>query len=287
MYWPLALLVAAPVMAGLGSLLVQQRRAIEVLQCALAGTLLAAAALVAERVIAAGGVSVGSFLRADALSAWLDLIIGVVGSTGTLYAVGYMGEEMDRAHLSLRRYSQFFCLFDLYLAAMLLGVNQENIAIMWIAIEGSTLWAAMLIGFDRNKAALEAGWKYIILSAVGIALALFSTILVYYSSEHILGVSNEALRWSQLYRVAGELDPAAIKVAFIFSLIGYGTKAGLAPMHTWLPDAHAEAPAPMSAMLSANMLTVAVYAILRFKAVTTGDGSSPFGSIGAAQVISK
>lgn len=236
MSWPLALLVAAPVMAGLGSLLVQQRRAIEVLQCALAGTLLASAALVAGQVIAAGEVSVGDFLQTDALSAWLDLIIGLVGSSGTFYAVGYMGEEMDRGHLSLRRYSQFFCLFDLYLAAMLLGVNQENIAIMWIAIEGSTLWAALLIGFDRSKAALEAGWKYIILSAVGIALALFGTILVYYSSEHILGVSNEALRWSQLYRVAGELDPAAIKVAFIFSLIGYGTKAGVAPMHTWLPD---------------------------------------------------
>ena len=268
MSWPLALLVAAPVVAGLGSLLLQQRRAIEVFQCVLAGTLLAAAALVAAQVIAAGEVSVGDFLQTDALSAWLDLIIGFVGSSGTFYAVGYVGEEMDRGHLSLRRYSQFFCLFDLYLAAMLLGVNQENLAIMWIAIEGSTLWAALLIGFDRSKAALEAGWRYIILSSVGIALALFGTILVYYSSEHILGVSNEALRWSQLYRVAGELDPAAIKVAFIFALIGYGTKAGIAPMHTWLPDAHAEAPTPMSAMLSANMLTVGVYAILRFKVLT-------------------
>lgn len=268
MSWPLVLLVAAPVMAGLGSLLARQRRAIEVLQCAQAGTLLAGAALVAERVIAGGDVSAGGFLQADALSAWLDLIIGFVSATGTLYAVGYVGEEMDRAHLSLRRYSQFFCLFDLYLGAMLLAVNLENIAIMWIAIEGSTLSAALLIGFDRSKAALEAGWKYVILSSVGIALALFGTILVYYSSEHVLGVSSEALRWSQLYRVAEGLDPAAIKVAFIFTLIGYGTKAGVAPMHTWLPDAHAEAPTPVSAMLSANMLTLAVYAIVRIKAVT-------------------
>jgi hydrogenase-4 component F len=230
--------------------------------------MLASAALVAERVIAAGQVSVGSLLQADALSAWLDLIIGIVGSTGTLYAVGYVGEQMDRAHLSLRRYRHFFCLFDLYLGAMLLAANLENIAIMWIAIEGSTLSAALLIGFDRSKAALEAGWKYVILSSVGIALALFGTILVYYASEHVLGVSSEALRWSQLYRVAEGLDPGAIKVAFIFALIGYGTKAGIAPMHTWLPDAHAEAPTPVSAMLSANMLTLAVYAILRFKAVT-------------------
>ncbi len=268
MSWPLVFIVAAPVLAGLGSLLVRQRRAIEVLQCAQAGILLAAAALIAERVIVTGDVSMGSYLHADALSAWLDLIIGIVASTGTLYAVGYMGEEIERAHLSMRRYTQFFCLFDLYLAAMLLAVNLENIATMWIAIEASTLSAALLIGFDRSKAALEAGWKYVILSSVGIALALFGTILVYYSSEHVLGVSMEALRWSQLYRVAEALDPAAIKVAFIFALIGYGTKAGVAPMHTWLPDAHAEAPTPVSAMLSANMLTLAVYAILRFKAVT-------------------
>ena len=268
MTWPLLLLVAAPLVGGLGSLLVRQRRVVEVLQCGLAGTMLASAALVAERVIADGHVSVGDLLQADALSAWLDLIIGIVGSTGTLYAVGYVGEQMDRAHLSLRRYRQFFCLFDLYLGAMLLAANLENIAIMWIAIEGSTLSAALLIGFDRSKAALEAGWKYVILSSVGIALALFGTILVYYASEQVLGVSSEALRWSQLYRVAERLDPGAIKAAFIFALIGYGTKAGIAPMHTWLPDAHAEAPTPVSAMLSANMLTLAVYAILRFKAVT-------------------
>lgn len=268
MSWPLVLLVVAPVMAGLGSLLVAQRRVIEVLQCALAGTLLATAVLVAGHVIAIGHMSVGDYLQADALSAWLDLILGLVGSSGTCYAVGYMGEELSRGHLALRRYSQFFCLFDLYLAAMLLAVNHDNTAIMWIAIEGSTLAAAMLIAFDRRKAALEAGWKFLMLGAVGIMLALFGTVLVYYSSEQILGVTEDALRWAQLYRVAGELDPTAIKTAFIFALIGYETKAGVAPMHTWLPDAHAEAPTPMSAMLSANMLTVAVYAILRFKLVT-------------------
>jgi hydrogenase-4 component F len=268
MAWPLVLLVLAPVAAGGASLLARDRRVVDALQCAQAGALLASAVLVAGNVAAGDSVSAGAFLQADALSAWLDVILGLVGSTGTLYAVGYMGEEMDRGHLSLARYRRFFCLFDLYLAAMLTAVNQENVALMWIAVEGSTLSAALLIGFDRSKAALEAGWKYVILSSVGIALALFGTILVYYSSEHLLGVSSEALRWSQLYRVADGLDPTAIKVAFIFAVIGYGTKAGVAPMHTWLPDAHAEAPTPVSAMLSANMLTLAVYAILRFKAVT-------------------
>lgn len=267
MAWPLLVLIVVPVLAGLGSLWSRDRRLVETLQCGQAGTLLAAAALVVERVVTDGQASVGLLLQADAMSAWLDLILGAVGGTGTLYAVGYLGEELDKGHVSMRRYRQFFCLFDLYLAAMLMAVNVDNVAIMWIAIEGSTLSAALLIGFERKKAALEAGWKYVILSSVGIALALFGTILVYYSSEHVLGVTSEALRWSELYRVAGTLDPTAIKVAFVFVLIGYGAKAGVAPMHTWLPDAHAEAPTPVSAMLSANMLAVAVYAILRFKAV--------------------
>ncbi|CAI4029852.1 hydrogenase 4 component F [Nitrospira tepida] len=268
MEWPLIVLVAVPILAGLGSLLLKERRAIEALHCVQAGAMLASALLVIERVVAADGLSVSVILQADALSAWMDLILGVVGGTGTLYAVGYMGEEMTRGHLAVQRYSQFFCLFDLYLAAMLTAVNQDNIAIMWIAIEGSTLSAALLIGFERSKAALEAGWKYVILSSVGIALALFGTVLIYYSSEQVLGVTGEALRWSQLYQTAERLNPAAIKIAFVFALIGYGTKAGVAPMHTWLPDAHAEAPTPVSAMLSASMLTVAVYAILRFKVIT-------------------
>ena len=267
MAWPLLLLIVGPMLAGIGSFLVRDRRAIEVLQCGQAGVMVTTMALVVNQVATEGRADVGLLLHADGLSAWLDLLIGLVGATGTLYAVGYVGEQVDRGHLSIRRFQQFFCLFDLYLAAMLGAVNVDNVAIMWIAIEGSTLSAALLIGFERSKEALEAGWKYVILSSVGIALALFGTILVYYSSEQVLGVTSEALRWSELYRVADKLDPTAMKVAFVFVLIGYGTKAGVAPMHTWLPDAHAEAPTPVSAILSANMLTVAVYAILRFKAV--------------------
>ncbi len=268
MAWPLIMLVAVPVLAGVGSLLVRERRTVEVLQCIQAGAMPASALLVMEHVVTGDRPAVEGLLQADALSAWLDLILGVVGGTGTLYAVGYMGEELSRGHLVLPRYRRFFCLFDLYLAAMLTAVNQDNIAIMWIAIEGSTLAAALLIGFERSNAALEAGWKYVILSSVGIALALFGTILIYYSSEQVLGVSSEALRWSRLHQTAERLNPAALKIAFIFALIGYGTKAGVVPMHAWLPDAHAEAPTPVSAMLSANMLTLAVYAILRFKVIT-------------------
>ena len=267
MLWSLVLLIAAPLLAGLGSLLVSDRRVAEALQYGQAVILFAAGAHVVAGVGTGEPATVGLLLYTDALSAWLDLVLAVVGATGTLFAVGYLDEQFDRGLLSLRRFRQFFCLFDLFLAALLIAVNVADVALMWIAIEGSTLAAALLIAFERNKAALEAGWKFMILGSVGIALALFGTIILYYTSEHVLGVTSDALRWSELYRVAGSLDPTAIKVAFVFVLIGYGTKAGVAPMHSWLPDAHAEAPTPVSAMLSANMLTVAVYAILRFKAV--------------------
>jgi hydrogenase-4 component F len=267
MTWSLVLLIVAPLLAGLGSLMIHDRRVVEALQYGQAVTLLAAGAHVVAGVGTGEPATVGLLLYTDALSAWLDLVLAVVGATGTLFAVGYLDEQFDRGLVSLRRFRQFFYLFDLFLAAMLIAVNVGDVAIMWIAIEGSTLAAALLIAFERNKAALEAGWKFMILGSVGIALALFGTIILYYTSEHVLGVTSDALRWPELYRVAASLDPTAIKVAFVFVLIGYGTKAGVAPMHSWLPDAHAEAPTPVSAMLSANMLTVAVYAILRFKAV--------------------
>lgn len=263
----LIILIAAPLIAGLLSLGMRTRRSMEWLQCVHAIVLLAAMSAVVSTVASGSVIAVGILLRADALSAFLDLMLAFVGATGLLYALGYMGEEAARGHILHRRYKRFFCLFNLYLFAMLLAANVDNIALMWIAIEGSTLSAALLIGFEKTKAALEAGWKYIILSFVGIALALFGTVLVYYASEHVLGVSMEALRWEELYRVASDLNPTALKLAFVFVLIGYGTKAGVAPMHTWLPGAHAEAPTPVSAMLSGLMLNLALYAVLRFKSI--------------------
>ncbi len=260
-------LIAMPLIAGLLSLAMRTRRSMERLQCAHAAVLLVAMSVVVMNVAEGSVITIGILLRADALSAFLDLMLAFVGATSLLYALGYMGEESTRGHVLHRRYRRFFCLFNLYLFAMLLAANVDNIALMWIAIEGSTLSAALLIGFERTKAALEAGWKYIILSFVGIALALFGTVLVYYASEHVLGVSMEALRWEDLYRVAAELNPTALKLAFVFVLVGYGTKAGVAPMHTWLPDAHGEAPAPVSAMLSGLMLNLALYAVLRFKSI--------------------
>jgi hydrogenase-4 component F len=261
----LAMLTLAPLLAGLVSLTARTQRAMHWLQGALVVILVVAMGLVVWHVASGRDIVVGSILRVDSLSAFMVFMLVIVGGTGLLYAVGYMGEELARGHLSPARYRVFFCLQNLYLWAMLSATTIDNIALMWIAIEGSTLAAALLVGFERTKAALEAGWKYVILSFIGIALALFGTVLVYYAAERVLGVSTEALSWSALRGVAPMLDPTTLKLAFVFLLIGYGTKAGLAPMHTWLPDAHAEAPTPISAMLSALMLNIALYAVLRLK----------------------
>jgi hydrogenase-4 component F len=260
-------MIAAPLLFGLLSLLMKSRRAMEWLQCIHAAILLAAMSVVVTAAGGGAGPAVGNILRADALSTFMDLVLAFIGATGLVYSLGYMGEELVRGHLSIKRYRRFFCFLDLYLFAMLLAANLDNIALMWIAIEGSTLSAALLINFERTKTALEAGWKFIVISFVGIALALFGTVLVYFASEHVLGVRIEALEWSVLYQAASQLNPTALKLAFVFAVIGYGTKAGIAPMHTWLPDAHAEAPAPVSSWLSALMLNLAVYAILRLKSI--------------------
>src|SRR3989454_10412308 len=179
MMWALVLLVIAPILAGLGTLMIHDRRVVEALQYGQAVILLAAGAHVVAGVGTGEPATVGLLLYTDALSAWLDLVLAVVGATGALFAVGYLDEQFDRGLLSLRRFRQFFCLFDLFLAAMLIAVNVADVALMWIAIEGSTLAAALLIAFERNKAALEAGWKFMILGSVGIALALFGTIILY------------------------------------------------------------------------------------------------------------
>jgi hydrogenase-4 component F len=271
MHAALLILITAPVVAGLLSLGVRSRPTMERLQLAHAVVLWAAMAAVVAGVVTKGAVSFGPLLRADALSAFLDLMLAFVGGTALCYAVGYMGEELARGHLTFPRYRRFFVYFDLFLFAMVLAVNLDNIALMWIAVEGSTISAALSVGFDRTKAALEAGWKYIVLNFVGIALALFGTVLVYYTSEHALGVTMEALSWTALHHAAGQttngLNPVVLKMAFVFVMIGYGTKAGVAPMHTWLPDAHAEAPTPVSAMLSGLMLNLGLYAVLRLKSI--------------------
>ena len=198
------------------------------------------------------------FLRADALSAWMVALIGLVGAAAAVEAPRYVGDAVAR---------RFYALFHLFVFTMLLAVTTDDIGLMWCAIEGTTLASVFLVNFERTRASLEASYKYLLICSVGIAIAFLGTVLVYFADIQLFGDETYALRWTTLLRLAPGLAPRVVQLAFVFLVVGYGTKAGLAPMHTWLPDAHSEAPAPVSALMSGVLLSVGIYAILRFKPV--------------------
>jgi hydrogenase-4 component F len=202
-------------------------------------------------------------LRADSLSVLLMLCVSAVGALTLFLSPGLWREELYTPQ-QLRRLQIFF---NLFIASMLLAVSSNNVGLMWIAIEATTIFSAVLIPLNINKTSVEASWKYILICSVGIALAFTGTVLAYFDFVTLAGRVENALNWTVLLRTAPGLHPEVMRLAFVFLLVGYGTKAGLAPMHTWLPDAHSEAPAPLSASMSGVLLAVALYAILRWKVV--------------------
>src|SRR6266536_745635 len=202
-------------------------------------------------------------LRADALSTLLAFCMSVVGALAAWLGPG-MGGDDGYDDAQARRFRIFGNLFTFM---MLFAVISNNVGFMWIAIEATTITSALLIPLHVTKASVEASWKYILIGSVGIALAFGGTVLGYFDFVNLAGERESALNWTVLMASAPRLHPQVIQLAFVFILIGYGTKAGLAPMHTWLPDAHSEAPAPLSAMMSGVLLAVALYAIVRWKAV--------------------
>jgi len=219
---------------------------------------------VVQRVYVTKAEITRNLLRADSLSAFMVAIITFIGAIAGIYAVGYVNTQFDSSQF--RRVRLFYALFQLFIFTMLLAVTTDNLGVMWVAIEGTTLATVFLVNLHDNHTGLEAAYKYLILSSVGIALAFLGTVFMYYAA--VAQVSEIGLSWTSLIAVANRLDPTIVKLAFVFILIGYGTKAGLAPMHTWLPDAHSEAPAPISALMSGVLLNVGLYALIRFKAVT-------------------
>jgi hydrogenase-4 component F len=162
-------------------------------------------------------------------------------------------------------------MYQTLMFAMNLALLANNVGLMWVAVELATLTTILMVGIYRTPAALEAAWKYFILGSVGIALALFGTILVYLAARSVVGEGLDAMAWNVLVREAAAFDPTLLNLAFVFLLLGYGTKVGLAPLHAWLPDAHAEGPTPISAVLSGLLLNVALFAVLRFKMVLSAN----------------
>jgi hydrogenase-4 component F len=211
------------------------------------------------------GSEPGAYLLVDELNIVFIVLNTFVGFTAAAFSASYIGHELEIGRLTPAYLRFYHAMYQLMMFGMNLALVSNNIGLMWVAIELATLTTVLMVGLYRTHEALEAAWKYFILGSVGIALALFGTILVYVAAQPVLGEGAASMIWTNLMTRAADFDPAMLNVAFVFLLLGYGTKVGLAPLHAWLPDAHAEGPTPISAVLSGLLLNVALYAVLRFK----------------------
>ena len=273
----IAWLCGVPLIMGGLSCFLRGRRALAAVDLAGSAAVLALAAAVAGRVAGAGPARFG-FLYVDALSVVFILIIGLLALATAIYSVHWFERAVSSGEIPARHLWIYFLLLDGFLFTMLLTVVSDNLGVLWIAMEGTTIASALLVGFHGRRDSLEAAWKYIIVTTVGIALGLFGTALFYAAAAHAVGPSEDLFRWTKLVSVAEKLDPTIVKIAFVFVFIGYGTKAGLAPMHAWLPDAHSEAPSPVSALLSGALIKCGIFALLRFHAIAARACGPEFGN---------
>ncbi|MGD9727347.1 MAG: proton-conducting transporter membrane subunit [Nitrospiraceae bacterium] len=265
---PVAVLLAAPLLTALLSAATNHPFVLRALNLGTMTALALSEAVIVGDLSGHGAITtLWGLVYLDGLSAFILLIIIAIGCTASVYSWDYLADHVARGTIAPGRTRLFFCLFHLFLFAMIVATLANSLGVLWVAMEGTTLATAFLISFFRTREGLEAGWKYLILCSVGIALALFGTVLMYYSSVRVLGDVSAALNVTILQQVASQLDPQVLKLAFIFVLVGYGTKIGLAPMHSWVPEAYGEAPAPVVAMLAGVLETVAVYALLRTKSI--------------------
>jgi hydrogenase-4 component F len=205
------------------------------------------------------------YIIVDDLNRFFIVLNTLVGFTTSVFSASYIGHEIETGRLTPLFVRFYHGMFQVMMGAMNLALLANNIGLLWVGLEVATLITVVMVGLYRTPAALEAAWKYFILGSVGISLAFFGTILVYLAGEGVLGEGVPAMTWSRLLTSAPQLDVALIDLAFVFLLVGYGTKVGLAPLHAWLPDAHSEGPTPISAVLSGLLLNVALFALLRFK----------------------
>jgi len=201
----------------------------------------------------------------DAFNVFLVALTAFVGFTTSLFSRVYMRVEQERGRLTGRRLRLYHGMYQMFMFTMFVALLTNNVGILWVAMEAATLATVLLVSLYRTPASVEAAWKYFILCGVGIAQALFGTILLYLAAERVLGAGGSALLWTHLHEVRDQLEPTVLGIAFVFLLVGYGTKVGLVPLHNWLPDAHAEGPTPISAVLSGLLLNVALYAVVRNK----------------------
>ena len=265
-------LLATPLLGALVLALAGGRRFAPELNVLFSLGTLIAAGLLAAQVIGAGRLVLWNeqFLI-DPFNVFLVTLTAFVSFTTAVFSRPYMRIELEHGRVNGPRLRLFHSMYQLFIATMLVALTTNNMGLLWVSMEAATLSTVLLVTLYRTPASLEAGWKYFILCGVGIAQALFGTILLYFAAERVLGATGvDALLWTHLDAVKGELEPAVLGLAFVFLLVGYGTKVGLAPLHNWLPDAHAEGPTPISAVLSGLLLNVAIYAVVRCKVLVEG-----------------
>ena len=287
----IALVLSVPLLGALLLALAGHRRWAPELNAAMSFATFLATALLTARVIASGTVvwlderfvvdpsnvllvALAGLLReqffVDPFNVFLVALTAFVGFTTALFSRPYMRTEQDLGRVNAARLRLYHSMYQLFTFTMLLCLLSNNVGVLWVAMEGATLSTVLLVSLYRTPASLEAAWKYFILCSVGLAQALFGTILLYFAAEKVLGPGGTALLWTHLHQVRGELEPTVLSLAFVFLLVGYGTKVGLVPLHNWLPDAHAEGPTPISAVLSGLLLNVALYAVVRSKVLVDG-----------------
>ncbi|MBP2290558.1 hydrogenase 4 subunit F [Azospirillum rugosum] len=218
--------------------------------------------------------SSGALFVVDAFNVTLIALTAFVGLTTSVFSAGYIGHEVAIRRLDAGKLRFYHAMYQAFMFTMLLALSANNLGVMWVAVEGATLTTVLMVSLYRTAASIEAAWKYFILCGVGIALALFGTILMYLAAQPVMGPGMAAMTWTDLMVHVAKVNPAILNLAFVFLLVGYGTKVGLAPLHAWLPDAHAEGPTPISAVLSGLLLNVALYAVLRFKMLLAANGAA-------------
>jgi hydrogenase-4 component F len=253
---------------GLAMLLLRSRRLLAVLDVAGSLAVLGLTLEIARQVVQGGPLGALGIFRADQVAVLFLVLIGLLAVAVSVATVGWMRQEIARGQMHVERLRYYYALVHGFLATMLVTVLADNLGILWIAMEGTTITSALLVGFHGDKHGLEAAWKYIIVTTIGISFGLFGTVLVYGAAAHAQGgVLAGAMNWSSIVAIAPRLDPGIIRIGFIFVIVGYGTKAGLAPVHMWLPDAHSQAPTPVSALLSGALIKCALFGIIRFHTI--------------------
>ncbi|HEX8992160.1 MAG TPA: proton-conducting transporter membrane subunit, partial [Anaerolineales bacterium] len=270
---PLIWLLATPLIASLVIILAGRfgrlaRPALEIVHMTSVTVVLVLVLLVAGQVLSSGEVAgLSHWLRVDSLGAIFVVIVGLVGFLAGIYSIGYTRHDLATGQLDMGRLVLYYGLFHFFFFTMLLAVTSNNIIIMWVAIEATTLSSAFLVGMYGTRPALEAAWKYVVICTVGVAFGLYGTILVYSDAVNVVSETGMASLWSEIVKNASLLDPTLIKLAFVFVLIGFGTKAGIFPMYTWLADTYSEAPSPVSAMLSGVLVNCTLFVVIRFSII--------------------